>query len=80
MGGINNEIIKNRSSVIVIPTDWILPDARYWVNNGEMNEFFPYQRLYADEKKEKKLRQLDFIKAVEDIAAARLVYEPSGGG
>jgi outer membrane receptor protein involved in Fe transport len=49
MGGINNEIIKNRSSVIVLPADWILPDARYWVNNGEMNEFFPYQRLYADE-------------------------------
>jgi len=50
MGGINNEIIKNRSSVIVLPADWVLPDARYWVNNGEMNEFFPYQRLYADEK------------------------------
>ncbi|MSU64977.1 MAG: hypothetical protein EXS38_02480 [Opitutus sp.] len=50
MGGINNEIIKNRSSVIVLPADWVQPDARFWINNGEVNEFFPYQRLYANEK------------------------------
>jgi outer membrane receptor protein involved in Fe transport len=49
MGGINNEIIVNRSSAILIPADWILPDARGWVQNGEVNEFFPYQRLYTDE-------------------------------
>jgi outer membrane receptor for ferric coprogen and ferric-rhodotorulic acid len=49
MGGAQREKTEARSSTLIIPATWLLPDARGWIENGENNEFFPYKRIYLDE-------------------------------
>jgi hypothetical protein len=74
MGGVNIETIKNRSSHIIMPITWLLPDARGWVNNGEVNEFFPYMRLYSDERNRGWATPYDSL----NTRAAK-VYDPVAG-
>ena len=49
MGGVQRQYSEARSSTLIIPATWILPDARGWIENGENNEFFSYKRIYLDE-------------------------------
>jgi hypothetical protein len=50
MGGITVDDVTNRSSELMLPLSWINPDIRGWVNNGELNEFFIWDRMYVDDK------------------------------
>ena len=50
MGGITIDEVHNRSSELMLPLSWINPDIRGWVNNGELNEFFLWDRMYVDDK------------------------------
>jgi len=49
MAGTSERFTPKRSSTNIVPATWILPDARGWVENGENNEFFAYNRVYLDE-------------------------------
>lgn len=49
MGGISIDKVRNRSSELMLPLNWISPDARSWINNGELNEFMLWTRTYTDE-------------------------------
>ena len=49
MGGITHDDVTNRSSELMLPLSWINPDIRGWVNNGELNEFFIWDRMYVDD-------------------------------
>ena len=50
MGGLNIDTVSNRSSELMLKADWITPDARSWINNGELNEYFLWNRTYFDDK------------------------------
>ncbi|MBL9211904.1 MAG: TonB-dependent receptor plug domain-containing protein [Opitutaceae bacterium] len=47
MGGISIDKVRNRSSELMLPLTWISPDARSWINNGELNEFMVWTRAYT---------------------------------
>ncbi|MSU65300.1 MAG: Plug domain-containing protein [Opitutus sp.] len=49
MGGITVDTVHNRSSELMLPLSFINPDPRGWVNNGELNEFFLWDRFYDDD-------------------------------
>lgn len=49
MGGISIDKVRNRSSELMLPLDWISPDARSWINNGELNEFMLWTRVYTSD-------------------------------
>ncbi len=49
MAGLNIDTVTNRSSELMLKADWITPDARSWINNGELNEYFLWNRTYMDD-------------------------------
>ena len=49
MGGITIDKVRNRSSELMIPATWISPDARTWVFDGELNQYFLWTRQYTDD-------------------------------
>lgn len=49
MGGITIDKVRNRSSELMLPLNWITPDARAWIANGELNEYMLWTRTYTDD-------------------------------
>lgn len=51
LGSLNVDKVKNRSSLLLLPANWIAPDGRAWLaaSGSDLNEFFVWNRYYTDD-------------------------------